>query len=1163
MARCENCGHDNPGSNLFCTSCGTSLAKENISSHSVSTTPEEHLKKPMSAPNTSLNMVLEELRNVFFSIDALRSSERKTLDDIKANLENRKSELLISLNHILESESKFKTPTRIEYLSNLLQEVLESDNWPQSDSGLLDIIRSHDLEITSDNESKRITVSPQPNLESTGSSVIEQSRPPFFGWSRLWTTLFSENAMSTFLGLGILLMTVSSLVLLVNWWSDQNLRPYLVMLATGQMLAFIMIGHIVKWKIGLHLSGLAFITIGAVWSVFAAGMLAYLTFDPLTEYPRIPGIDLQINLQPLAWLMVSGITTPIWLILAYRYQGHILTQGAAILSTVTAVLIIASFGNRWELWEWAIVALPLSALIILYLRKYIYSVNQTDAIDQLLWTALAIGVASPLILTVNYLGNSVQHPGPIAFSFFLTAVSCVLGIRFSGVRWLEHVAALFLPVSVYLFFYSWIGHTAPYIKIIISLIGLIYFYLGLKLRFSELNKVEREWPILRPWFLVSLLTIIFVSMPYDVPTWTSVTSMIIGAVIAFWMANKWQGILWLWIPVLPLIAGSLYFLSSIPKYLSVSFIDCGFCDTQPFPPLVAALLSAAGLLGLRLIKGKFNTTTGVISWSILLIFTSLILSLPQDQEGEILGIVNKSYVTTLPIIIVSLLSVSKLLGLAYIKPSLVSLNLFLRLPPKLTFNKMVPDLSISLPEFHIIAKFAAMLLIPIWIICILQFVFEIQSWLPFFVPVIWWIASTGFGSAIIRGKSRMWVYLCSVAMHAAVYTTLTYSEFEISTNVAGLLLSVFAVFYALFISLCFRNELNSNNRNYRSLLPIYIPVGMAVVFDALLSIVLSGWKTWDTWEGLTVCVIYAILSILVATISKSRFIPYLTMGLIFLVNIFAIGILGGTWGTRAVGWATQGFVLWWLAIGIRKFLTFRAETHLAIWINPLNNSAHRTALFAAGFTLLSFLFEFQGSGENLLAPTSVISILGLLYLGKAINERNLTNGYIAAISLLISWYIQVLGRDLSGIQYYTIPAGLYLLTLAFFEVRRSNAKPNLSTAANILGVLILGCSSFLQSSLYSQENVLFFVLLTGIEGVLLTLWGLFAKFKTVFIGGILTFTLNILYQVAFLLSGLNGALVALGVGILIILTVVVIERTKTRLIAKSNEWTDALESWHW
>ena len=61
----------------------------------------------------------------------------------------------------------------------------------------------------------------------------------------------------------------------------------------------------------------------------------------------------------------------------------------------------------------------------------------------------------------------------------------------------------------------------------------------------------------------------------------------------------------------------------------------------------------------------------------------------------------------------------------------------------------------------------------------------------------------------------------------------------------------------------------------------------------------------------------------------------------------------------------------------------------------------------------------------------------------------------------------------------------------------------------------------------------------------------------------LTFILNILYQVAFLLSDLNGALVALGVGLLFILTVVVIERTKTRLITKSSEWADALESWHW
>ena len=115
MVRCENCGRDNPGSNLFCTSCGTSLTTENIPSHSVSTAPEETLKNPISTLNSNLNMFLEELRNVLFSIDALRSSDNEILDDSKSNLENRKSELLISLNHILESESKFKTPTRIEY----------------------------------------------------------------------------------------------------------------------------------------------------------------------------------------------------------------------------------------------------------------------------------------------------------------------------------------------------------------------------------------------------------------------------------------------------------------------------------------------------------------------------------------------------------------------------------------------------------------------------------------------------------------------------------------------------------------------------------------------------------------------------------------------------------------------------------------------------------------------------------------------------------------------------------------------------------------------------------------------------------------------------------------------------------------------------------------
>ena len=88
--------------------------------------------------------------------------------------------------------------------------------------------------------------------------------------------------MSSFLGFGILLITISSLVLQVNYWPNEDMRLVLMVLAFVQMAAFIGVGHLVKEQIGLHFSGLALITIGSVWSLFAAGIIAYLLFDPIS-----------------------------------------------------------------------------------------------------------------------------------------------------------------------------------------------------------------------------------------------------------------------------------------------------------------------------------------------------------------------------------------------------------------------------------------------------------------------------------------------------------------------------------------------------------------------------------------------------------------------------------------------------------------------------------------------------------------------------------------------------------------------------------------------------------------------------------------------------------------------------------------------------------------
>ena len=261
-------------------------------------------------------------------------------------------------------------------------------------------------------------------------------------------------------------------------------------------------------------------------------------------------------------------------------------------------------------------------------------------------------------------------------------------------------------------------------------------------------------------------------------------------------------------------------------------------------------------------------------------------------------------------------------------------------------------------------------------------------------------------------------------------------------------------------------------------------------------------------------------------------------------------------------------VFWWVSKGILFVSKNGFRYDLSLWVNPLENSSTRTAIFAGAFAFITLAAKIIGIGTfnpDLIVPTSVIAILGLLYLGKAITEKNVLSGYLAAAALLFSWYVQLIERDLSEIQIqlYTIPAGIYLLALGYLENRRKTLNPKLAIASNILGVIILSGSAFVQSVIASNGMELVFVLLGGFEAMILTVWGIFSKSKISFAAGILTFAINIIYQATSLLSGTNGAIIGIILGLFIIALVIIIERTKSHLVLKGEKFKDYINDWNW
>jgi len=116
--------------------------------------------------------------------------------------------------------------------------------------------------------------------------------------------------------------------------------------------------------------------------------------------------------------------------------------------------------------------------------------------------------------------------------------------------------------------------------------------------------------------------------------------------------------------------------------------------------------------------------------------------------------------------------------------------------------------------------------------------------------------------------------------------------------------------------------------------------------------------------------------------------------------------------------------------------------------------------------------------------TSVLALLGLLYLAAAFTHRWLRLGYIATGMLLISWVIHIFFvQQWDNLQWYAMPAGLYLLGIGYLEWRRGNRI--LARWLDYLAIALMMGTLFWQTLLFGWE----YALTLGAEGLLAMWWG--------------------------------------------------------------------------
>jgi hypothetical protein len=229
---------------------------------------------------------------------------------------------------------------------------------------------------------------------------------------------------------------------------------------------------------------------------------------------------------------------------------------------------------------------------------------------------------------------------------------------------------------------------------------------------------------------------------------------------------------------------------------------------------------------------------------------------------------------------------------------------------------------------------------------------------------------------------------------------------------------------------------------------------------------------------------------------------------------------------------------------------------LSVWIKPLTYLA---ILLTGVAVIVNIPFAFSHS----FAVAGSLAFAGRLYLTIAFRGRYYRLGYSATAMLLLAWtLVLAFEQKLVEPQLYALPAGLYLMGIGYFERQRATRKLY-AIEIESLGMAVLLVTSFIQSLEGGLDGLPYFILMLA-EGLLTIFWGAVRHFKIPFFVGFVASVLNVIGQLIVLFFGgstLTQWVIIGIVGLFILTAAVFVERQRTRLIAKAQEWREALEAW--
>ncbi|WP_322511462.1 SCO7613 C-terminal domain-containing membrane protein [Chloroflexus sp.] len=183
---------------------------------------------------------------------------------------------------------------------------------------------------------------------------------------------------------------------------------------------------------------------------------------------------------------------------------------------------------------------------------------------------------------------------------------------------------------------------------------------------------------------------------------------------------------------------------------------------------------------------------------------------------------------------------------------------------------------------------------------------------------------------------------------------------------------------------------------------------------------------------------------------------------------------------------------------------------------------------------------------------------GVVFVTAIVRERRSEYAYLAGAAFVAASLGQFFVWDLREMQFYVIPVGVYLLALAQ-GVRYFQRRDQLARMIDTSAVALLLGATFLQAA-GSPSNI-GYILLVGGESLLVAAYGALARLRVPFIGGIASFVAGVLWLAANAARMLNQWLLLGGLGLLMLLAYVILERHQELLRRAGQDWAARLQQW--